>query len=133
MWTTTPDFFKEDEETRKERDRNSGKMAESYFELVTDFYEFGYGKCFHFAPAYAGKSNEECIELYHKTIARALNVKPGGLVLVSPLVEIQMPLCANDNVICYSVDLFWILGAFYKRVHFLNCSVRFRNQRMREN
>lgn len=71
------------EEKRKEREENSRQIAESFYELVTDFYEFGYGRSFHFAPVYDGKSNEECIEKYEREVARALDVKPGDRILVS--------------------------------------------------
>ena len=73
------------EEKRREREENSRQITESFYELVTDFYEFGYGQSFHFGPVFEGKSNEECIELYEREVSRALNVKPGDRVLVSPL------------------------------------------------
>ena len=72
------------EEKRREREENSRQITESFYELVTDFYEFGYGQSFHFGPIFEGHSNDECLIRYQREIARALNVKPGDRVLVSP-------------------------------------------------
>ena len=75
------------EEKRREREENTRKITESFYELVTDFYEFGYGQSFHFGPIYEGKSNEECLERYEREVSRALNVNPGDRVLVSDYCE----------------------------------------------
>jgi sterol 24-C-methyltransferase len=32
------------------------KMVNDYYNLVTDFYEFGWGQSFHFAPRFRGES-----------------------------------------------------------------------------
>ena len=72
------------EEKKREREENSRQITESFYELVTDFYEYGYGQSFHFGPLYEGLSNDECLVRYEREIARDLNVKPGDRVLVSP-------------------------------------------------
>ena len=49
--------FKEAKDGDLETQRNeSRKLAELYYDLVTDFYEFGWGKSFHFAPRVPGES-----------------------------------------------------------------------------
>lgn len=78
-------YHSNDEEEKRERERNTRQLVESFYELVTDFYEYGYGQNFHFAPVSDRKSFDECIEDYQKEIARAINVKPGSLVLVNDI------------------------------------------------
>merc|ERR1719230_750812 len=38
-----------------------GKMVTQYYDLVTDFYEYGWGHCFHFAPRYGKETFKESI------------------------------------------------------------------------
>lgn len=39
-------------------------MVNNFYDLVTDFYEWGWGECFHFAPRY-------CHEGFHESIRRS--------------------------------------------------------------
>ena len=58
-------------ETRK---ANYTKMVNDYYDLVTDFYEYGWGQSFHFAPRHKGESFEASLvrhELYPRARARA--------------------------------------------------------------
>jgi len=36
-------------------------MVNSFYNLVTDFYEYGWGQCFHFAPRFKGETFNESI------------------------------------------------------------------------
>ena len=65
------------------RNEKAGDIATSYYTLVTDFYEYGYGPCFHFAPVPDGKSYNDCISDYEHEIASTLNARPGMKILVS--------------------------------------------------
>ena len=56
-------------------------VAEKYYDLVTDFYEIGWGKCFHYAPKAKGESYKEAILRYEMALAGALHLKPGMRVL----------------------------------------------------
>ncbi len=58
----------------KTRDVN---VASEYYDLVTDFYEVGWGKCFHYAPQKKGEKYQEAILRYELALANALNLKPG--------------------------------------------------------
>lgn len=69
-------------EVVKERVENSGNTAETFYNLVTDFYEYGWGPSFHFSPIYDGKSFEEYTADYEKDVGRLLQVKPGTKILV---------------------------------------------------
>ena len=66
----------------KEREKNATDMVSSFYELVTDFYEYGYGECFHFFPVYDSQSFKESLLEYEKELAKALNVQPGSKLLV---------------------------------------------------
>lgn len=55
--------------------------AEKYYDLVTDFYEIGWGKCFHYAPQAKGETYAQAIYRYEMALAKALDLKPGMKVL----------------------------------------------------
>ncbi|PIS00846.1 MAG: hypothetical protein COT84_05190 [Chlamydiae bacterium CG10_big_fil_rev_8_21_14_0_10_35_9] len=56
-------------------------VAAKYYDLVTDFYEVGWGKCFHYAPQGKGETYEEAILKYEMNLANAINLKPKMKVL----------------------------------------------------
>ena len=74
---------KEREIALKNRRENAKDVAANFYSLVTDFYEYGYGHSFHFAPIYDGKTLPECIAIYEQTVAKLLKAKPGMKILVS--------------------------------------------------
>ena len=75
---------KASEEALKGRKENAKDMTANFYSLVTDFYEYGYGHCFHFAPIYDGKTLPECIVMYEQAVAKLVKAKPGMKLLVSP-------------------------------------------------
>jgi sterol 24-C-methyltransferase len=56
-------------------------ITEKYYDLVTDFFEFGWGKSFHFAPQSKTETMREAILRHELKIADALKLKPGMRVL----------------------------------------------------
>ena len=56
-------------------------MVERYYKLVTDFYEFGWGPSFHFAPTMHGESLEQAIANHQYFLGDALGLRPGMNVL----------------------------------------------------
>lgn len=70
--------FEDAEEVRK---REASNMARDYYILATDFYEYGWGECFHFAPRVRGESVRESLSRYEHTLALRLGLKPGMTVL----------------------------------------------------
>ena len=52
-----------------------------YYDLVTDFYEFGWGRSFHFAPRRRGESFQASQRRHQRFLADRLSLKPGMLVL----------------------------------------------------
>ena len=55
--------------------------AERYYDLVTDFYEFGWGRSFHMAPRRRGESFKASLLRHQHFLADRLALKPGMQVL----------------------------------------------------
>lgn len=56
-------------------------LTRDYYDLVTAFYEYGWGESFHFAPLYPDKPFKESIRLHETYLADRLDIKPGMRVL----------------------------------------------------
>nr|XP_023916352.1 cycloartenol-C-24-methyltransferase-like isoform X2 [Quercus suber]POF05666.1 cycloartenol-c-24-methyltransferase [Quercus suber] len=67
-----------DEEERK---ANYTDMVNKYYDLVTSFYEYGWGESFHFAARWKGESLRESIKRHEHFVALQLGLKPGQKVL----------------------------------------------------
>jgi len=61
-------------ETRK---TNYKEMVNDYYDLVTDFYEYGWGQSFHFAPRFKNETFEESITRHEHYIAKVLGLREG--------------------------------------------------------
>ena len=66
------------EDGRKEQYRS---FVNHYYDLVTDFYEFGWGQSFHFAPRHRGESFKDSLLRHQHFIADKAALKPGMQVL----------------------------------------------------
>ena len=66
----------------EQRVENARNLTERFYSIVTDFYEYGYGFSFHFAPVYDEHSFTRCIQEYEHGVARSLQAKPGMKILV---------------------------------------------------
>ena len=70
------------------------KFASLYYDLITDFYEFGWGKSFHFAPRVPGESFKASLARHEHYLAHVLGLRPGMVVadlgcgIGGPLLEI---------------------------------------------
>ena len=74
----------ERETSRQKRIQEVHDISNNFYTLVTDFYEYGYGRSFHFAPVLnATSSMQECIVAYERDIARTIKAGPGMKLLVS--------------------------------------------------
>uniref|UniRef100_A0A0D6R152 Methyltransferase n=1 Tax=Araucaria cunninghamii TaxID=56994 RepID=A0A0D6R152_ARACU len=71
-------YYGGDEESRKS---NYTDMVNKYYDLVTSFYEFGWGESFHFANRWKGESLRESIKRHEHFLALQLCLKPGMKVL----------------------------------------------------
>jgi sterol 24-C-methyltransferase len=67
--TTFRDRFDGKDATEESRKENATTLVNEYYDLVTDFYEYGWGQAFHFAPRYMGESFEESIERHEYYLA----------------------------------------------------------------
>ncbi|KAF4361017.1 hypothetical protein F8388_016826 [Cannabis sativa] len=65
----------------EDRKSNYSDMVNKYYDLVTSFYEFGWGESFHFAHRWKGESLKESIKRHEHFLALQLGVKPGQKVL----------------------------------------------------
>ena len=63
------------------RKSNYTEMVNAYYDLVTDFYEYGWGQSFHFAPRYKGESLPASIARHEHFLALKLGLGPGMRVL----------------------------------------------------
>ena len=66
----------------KQRSENAAEISTSYYNLVTDFFEYGYGQSFHFAPVMDELTFDECLAEYERGIAKTLGIGAGGKILV---------------------------------------------------
>jgi sterol 24-C-methyltransferase len=65
----------------KARQAGYTTMINHYYDLVTDFYEHGWAKSFHFAPRFEGESFDASLARSEHSFALKLGLKPGMKVL----------------------------------------------------
>ena len=63
------------------RNQNYDKMVDYFYELVTPFYEWGWGSSFHFAYRLKGESFSESMRRHEYYLASWLGLPPGSKVL----------------------------------------------------
>ena len=74
--------------------RDYKKVNDLYYDLVTDFFEYGWGRSFHFAPRVPGESFKASLARHEHYIAHVLGLGPGmvaadiGCGVAGPLAEI---------------------------------------------
>jgi len=51
----------EHEKLIEKRQKKYMEMVQNFYNLVTDFYEYGWGDCFHFAPRFIGEEFQESL------------------------------------------------------------------------
>jgi sterol 24-C-methyltransferase len=75
------------DEKEDEKGQSAAKIAERkgkyttminhYYDLVTDFYEYGWGQSFHFAPRHPGESFAASVARHEFFLAQACNLREG--------------------------------------------------------
>jgi len=63
------------------REREYKTMVNSFYDLVTDFYEWGWGQSFHFAPRLLDETFEQSILRAEYYLALRANIQPTSRVL----------------------------------------------------
>ena len=66
------------------RNANYADLVNSYYNLATDFYEWGWGQSFHLANKLAGESFGASIARHEYYLTARLGVKPGDKVCLNP-------------------------------------------------
>jgi sterol 24-C-methyltransferase len=69
------------EGTTEQRVKDAADLARVYYTLSTDFYEYGWGTSFHFAPRVRGETINESILRYEHYLAGRLGLHAGMKVL----------------------------------------------------
>jgi len=68
-------------DANQQRKENYVTMVNNFYDLVTDFYEYGWGESFHFASRFKGESFRESIIRAEHFLALKLQLKKGQKVL----------------------------------------------------
>lgn len=68
-----------DAEDRRLEDYN--ESTHSYYNVVTDFYEYGWGSSFHFCRFYKGENFQAAVARHEHYLAHMAGIKEGDLVL----------------------------------------------------
>ncbi|CAH6721891.1 sterol 24-C-methyltransferase [[Candida] jaroonii] len=69
---------KEDEDKRLD---DYNRLTHHYYNLVTDFYEYGWGSSFHFSRYYRGEAFRQATARHEHFLAHKMNIKEGMKVL----------------------------------------------------
>ena len=56
------------------------EVNDLYYDLVTDFFEYGWGRSFHFAPRVPGESFKASLIRHERYLAEKLEIHPGMVV-----------------------------------------------------
>jgi len=75
------DDLSKDKKKQEAREKDVLKIVNHYYNLVTDFYEYGWGQSFHFAPRFTGETFNESIARHEYYLASRIQAKPGQLLL----------------------------------------------------
>lgn len=65
----------------EQRKENYKTLVSNYYSVSTDFYEYGWGKSFHFANRFRGETLDESIQRHESYLAMQLGIKSGEKVL----------------------------------------------------
>lgn len=84
------DNFREGTGSLEGRKKNYATMVNHFYDLVTTFYEFGWGQSFHFAPRKTWESFETSIRRHEMFLAHNIHLYEGmtGNVLCSLIGEL---------------------------------------------
>ncbi|GJP48145.1 hypothetical protein CLOM_g7422 [Closterium sp. NIES-68] len=80
-WTNYDKYFQQNSGEGVTEKSQAPQFVDTFYNLVTDIYEWGWGQSFHFSPALPGKSDKEATIAHEEYIASVLKLKPGMKVL----------------------------------------------------
>lgn len=64
-----------------DRNKDYANLVDSYYDLATEFYEWGWGASFHFADRRAGETFQQSILRHEYYLAGRLNISRGAKIL----------------------------------------------------
>jgi len=70
-----------EEKDYSQRSQSAQRVTDSFYNLITKFYERGWGDCFHFAPRFTGEGFRESIVRHEHYLALKLGIRPEDKVL----------------------------------------------------
>ncbi|KAF3643425.1 24-methylenesterol C-methyltransferase 2 [Capsicum annuum] len=56
-------------------------FVDTFYNLVTDIYEWGWGQSFHFSPSISGKSHRDATRMHEEMVVDLLDLKPKARIL----------------------------------------------------
>lgn len=62
-------------------DKNVPDFVDTFYNLVTDIYEWGWGQSFHFSPSLPNTSHKDQTRLHEERVVDLINAKPGQKIL----------------------------------------------------
>ncbi|KAF7552392.1 hypothetical protein G7Z17_g4351 [Cylindrodendrum hubeiense] len=71
----------EDESVRQERTDNYASLTRQYYNLATDFYEYGWSQSFHFCRFAYGETFHRAIARHEHYLAHSIGIRPNMKVL----------------------------------------------------
>jgi sterol 24-C-methyltransferase len=74
-------IYEDRDNSAEDRKKEAPKMVDTFYDLVTDFYESGWGQCFHFAPRGKYETFNESITRHEYYLASNLQIQPTENVL----------------------------------------------------
>jgi len=78
---TYASMYKDEKDALVKRKESYATLAKQYYDLVTDFYEYGWGQSFHFAPRHSTETTPGSIARHELYLALRLGLKKGMKVL----------------------------------------------------
>lgn len=79
MWGK--DATNDSKANEKERASRYSQLVNSYYHLATDFFEYGWGKSFHFCRFYPGEEFHSAVKRHEHFLAIKTGIEPGMKVL----------------------------------------------------
>mmetsp|Transcript_60494 Transcript_60494/g.153401 ORF Transcript_60494/g.153401 Transcript_60494/m.153401 type:complete len:392 (+) Transcript_60494:70-1245(+) len=71
----------DDKKSADDRNKDYANLVDSYYDLATEFYEWGWGTSFHFADRRKGESFQQSILRHEYFLAGRVNISKGAKIL----------------------------------------------------